>query len=258
MYSVAECTIFIVGGDLVDLKDKTAIITGGSQGIGFATARALAKEGVKVIALARDMEVLNNSLDSLDVSSKALVTGIRADVRDERDVRQAFKQIVENYGHVDILVNCAGVSMSSKKRLEETESSEWTRIIDTNLTGTYLMCREALPLMASQNFGFIINILSTAAYKSSSGFSLYAASKFGVRALTEALIEENRRSGIRISSISPGAVDTTIWSHKTTPVTEEDRATMLRAEDIASIVMYLLSVPTSVHIENVTVTPWHR
>jgi NADP-dependent 3-hydroxy acid dehydrogenase YdfG len=247
-----------VGGDPVELKDKTAIITGGSQGIGFATVQALAKEGVKVIALARDMDVLNKSLDSLDASIKALITGIRTDVRDENEVKQSFKQIVENFGHVDILVNCAGVSMSDRKRLEETETSEWTRIIDTNLTGTYLMCREALPLMVSRNFGFIINILSTAAYKSSTGFSLYAASKFGVRALTEALIEENRNSGLRISSISPGAVDTTIWSHKTNFVTEEDRATMLRAEDISSIVMYLLSVPTTVHIENVTVTPWHR
>jgi NADP-dependent 3-hydroxy acid dehydrogenase YdfG len=242
----------------VELKDKVAIITGGSQGIGLATVRALAKEGVRVIALARDMEALNQSLDALDASSQALITGMRADVRNEDEVRHTFKQVVEKFGHVDILVNCAGVSMSDRKRLEETETSEWTRIIDTNLTGTYLMCREALPLMVSGNSGFIINILSTAAYKSSTGFSLYAASKFGARALTEALIEENRRSGIRISSISPGAVDTSIWNHKTNFVTDEDRATMLRAEDISSIVMYLLSVPATVHIENVTVTPWQR
>ncbi|NHN33998.1 SDR family oxidoreductase [Paenibacillus agricola] len=242
----------------MELKDRIAVVTGGSQGIGFATVQALAKESVKVIALVRDLDVLNQSLDSLGAASKAQITGIRTDVRDENDVQQTFKQIITEFGHIDILVNCAGVSMSDKKRLEDSDTAEWKRIIDTNLTGTYLMCREALPLMISRNSGFIINILSTAAYKSSSGNSLYAASKFGVRALTEAMIEENRRSGIRISSISPGAVDTPIWNHKTNFVTPEDRATMLRPEDISSLVMYLLCLPMTVHIENMTVTPWLR
>jgi len=165
---------------------------------------------------------------------------------------------VSVYGKIDILLNAAGVSMREKQLVQEIDLAEWNRIMETNLTGTFLMCREALLRMSERNSGYIINILSTAAFQASGGDSIYSASKYGARALTEAMISANRHTGICVTSISPGAVDTNIWSHKTKPVSAEKKATMLKAEHIADIVLFLISRPPSVHIENITVTPWNR
>jgi len=184
--------------------------------------------------------------------------GLTVDVRDEASVCRAIEQIEAKFGKIDILVNAAGVSMPEGQLVQEIELAEWNRIMETNLTGTFLMCKKVLSGMTRRNSGYIINILSTAAFHVSGGNSLYAASKFGARAVTEALIAANRRSGIRVSSVSPGAVDTNIWSHKTKPVSQESKDTMLKAENIADIILFLATRPSDVHIENITVTPWNR
>ena len=112
-------------------------------------------------------------------------------------------------------------------------------------------------LAAGMQFdGYILNIQSTGAYRASAGNSLYQASKFGVRALSEALIDEYRNSNVRISSVSPGPVDTNIWSHKVEPPEAARRALMMRPSDIADILVWLLDRPRRLHIPNITVTPW--
>jgi NADP-dependent 3-hydroxy acid dehydrogenase YdfG len=111
-------------------------------------------------------------------------------------------------------------------------------------------------VMRRSGSGYIINILSTAGLRSGAGNSPYSASKYGARALTEALIDETQGTGIRVTGISPGPVDTAIWGHKRFEVTGERRATMLKASDIADIVVFLLGQPDRVHIENIKVTPW--
>ena len=174
----------------------------------------------------------------------------------EADVVAAVRDVVGRFGRLDVLVNCAGVSMSARRRLVDSTSEEWPRIIETNLTGTYLMCREALPHLERSPDAYILNVQSTGAYRSLPGVSLYAASKFGVRALTEAMIEEYRNSNIRITSVSPGPVDTSIWSHKLEPPSAEERARMMRPSDIAEIFVWLLDRPRRLHIPNITVTPW--
>jgi NADP-dependent 3-hydroxy acid dehydrogenase YdfG len=118
------------------------------------------------------------------------------------------------------------------------------------------MCRAVLPHLQEAGGGYILNVLSTAAFRAGEGASLYAASKFGARALTEALIEEYRHSGIRITSVSPGPVDTAIWDRKLTPPPPEQRAQMLRPSDIAEIFVWLLDRPSRLHIPNITVVPW--
>lgn len=232
-----------------------AIVTGGSLGIGLATVAAFAARGMTVVALARDAARLDKALAGLGAPD-GQVAGIAADVSKEADVAAAIGETLRRFGRLDVLVNSAGVSMSARTRLIDSTSAEWHRIVDINLTGTYLMCREALPHLLKSPDAWILNVQSTGAYKASPGVSLYAASKFGVRALTEAMIEEHRNSNIRITSVSPGPVDTNIWSHKLEPPDAERRALMLRASDIADIFVWLLDRPRRMHVPNITVTPW--
>jgi len=237
-------------------SERVAIVTGGSGGIGFATVRVLGGRGMKVAAVARDRGRLDAALSALDPHLRGRVVSVTADVCREEDVTAAVDEIVERFGRIDVLVNCAGVSMNARRRLVDTTTDEWKRLIDTNLTGTYLMCRTVLPHLQAAGGGYILNVLSTAAFRSTDGVSLYAASKFGVRALTEAMIEEYRNSGIRITSVSPGPVNTTIWDHKLDPPSQEDRAQMLHASDIAEIFAWLLDRPSRLRIPNITVVPW--
>lgn len=243
-------------GGAVNVSEQVAIVTGGSRGIGFATVGVLAARGMRVAAVARDRGRLDAALRTLDASSRDRVVSIAADVSRDHDVDAAVAEVVERFGRIDVLVNCAGVSMTARRRLVDTTTEEWERLITTNLTGTYLMCRSVLPHLQAAGGGYILNVLSTAAFRSREGVSLYAASKFGARALTEALIEEYRNSGIRITSVSPGPVDTSTWDRKVEPPSKEERARMLRPSDIADIFAWLLDRPGRVHISDITVTPW--
>jgi NADP-dependent 3-hydroxy acid dehydrogenase YdfG len=238
------------------VSERVAIVTGGSQGIGFATVGVLAARGMKVVAVARERKRLDAALNTLDTHSRDRVVGVTADVRQDREVAAAVAEVVKRFGRIDVLVNCAGVSMNARRRLVDTTTEEWNRLIDTNLTGTYLMCRSVLPHLQAAGGGYILNVLSTAAFRGSAGVSLYAASKFGARALTEALVEEYRNSGIRITSVSPGPVNTTIWDHKLKPPSREERALMLQPSDIAEIFAWLLDRPSRLHIPDITVVPW--
>jgi len=240
----------------VPALERVAIVTGGSGGIGLATVRVLGERGMKVAAIARDQRRLDAALGALDPQLRGRVMTVTADVRQEDDVVTAVAKIVERFGRIDVLVNCAGVSMNARRRLVDTTTEEWQRLIDTNLTGTYLMCRTVLPHLEAAGGGYILNVLSTAAFRSTEGVSLYAATKFGARALTEALIEEYRNSGIRVTSVSPGPVNTTIWDHKLEPPSQDDRAQMLQASDIAEIFAWLLDRPSRLRIPNITVVPW--
>jgi len=237
-------------------SERVAVVTGGSQGIGFATVGALAARGMRVAALARDRARLDAQLRTLDAPVRDRIVGIGADVGQEQDVHAAVAEVMDRFGRIDVLINCAGVSMNARRRLVDTTTPEWERLIATNLTGTYLMCRSVLPQLQAGGGGYVLNVLSTAAFKANPGVSLYAASKFGARALTEALIDEYRDSNIRITSVSPGPVDTTTWDRKIEPPSKEERARMLRPSDIADIFLWLLDRPSYVHVSNITVTPW--
>jgi len=237
--------------------NQVALVTGGSQGIGLATVNALAKNGYQVVVIGRSEE---HFVSAKKIVPKELINNIdfiRGDVCDETDVKSIFKATIEKHKRLDVLINCAGVSMDSKRSFADTTTNHWNKIIDTNLTGTYLMCREALSHLIKSESGYILNIQSTASYKSQAGTSLYAASKFGVRALTDSLIDEYRNSKLRITSVSPGPVATTIWDHKLSPPSEQEKSKMLRPEDIADIFIWLLSRPAYLHIPDITVTPWN-
>jgi len=244
----------MTGDDL--RRGQVALVTGGSQGIGFAVAHTLLSVGMSVAIVARDHVKLNDAVTQLERVGPGRVIGVPADVADEASVASAVTNVVSRLGGIDVLVTSAGTSMRAPKALVETSTQEWTRLVDANLTGTYFTVRAVLAEMERASSGYVITIMSTAAFHAGAQSGLYAATKFGVRALTESLIEEYRGTGIRISSISPGPVDTSIWDLKVEPPTDSDRAHMLRPDDIAQTVAWLLSRPPHMHIQDITVTPW--
>ena len=186
-----------------DIDPRVAIVTGGSQGIGLATVKAFAARGMIVVAAARDATRLD---DASQRSNPHIVTeiGNTADVSNEDDVKSLVRETMERFGRNRRASQQRGREHVRPPAAGQTSSDEWQKLIDTNLTGTYLMCREALPHLEKTPAAYILNIQSTASYASQPGVSLYAASKYGVRALTEALIEEYRDTSVRVSRSARG------------------------------------------------------
>jgi NADP-dependent 3-hydroxy acid dehydrogenase YdfG len=236
------------------LEGKIAIVTGGSQGIGLATVRSLAARGAQVGALARHPDRLERALASLGADLAARVVGVRCDVGEEADVVAAVSHVRDHFGGLDILVNNAGASLAADGRLEDSETVDWEKLVRANLTGTYLMCREVLPHLATGG-GDVVNVLSLAAYRVREGSSLYSASKYGARALTEGLVEEYRGSRVRISSVTPGRVNTEVWDAKARVPSAEERERMLAPEDVAEAIVWLVDRPEGVRIPNMTIVP---
>jgi NADP-dependent 3-hydroxy acid dehydrogenase YdfG len=238
-------------------QKSTAIITGGSEGIGYACAAALLQRNYKLCLISRNADKLEEAKKELLRQGNGTILTIPADVRKKPEVEAAGAAAFKQFGRIDVLINSAGCSMRAPASFESVTQEEYERIIRTNLDGTFYMTQAALALMKQRNSGFIVNILSTAAVRAGAGNGPYSASKFAARALTETLVEECRGSGIRISSISPGPVETTIWTHKITPPLQEKKDKMLRPADIADLAVFLIERPPYVHIRDMEVTPWY-
>lgn len=230
----------------MELKNQTAIITGAGKGIGKATAIALAKEGVNLGLIARsagDLEQLQGELtDAYGV--KAYFAA--ADVGDRAAVEQAVATLTEQLGRVDILINNAGGATFGK--LVEMDPAEWERIIRVNLLGTYYVTRAVLPGMLKQNSGNIINVSSTAGERGAATTSAYSASKFGVMGLTESLMQEVRKSNIRVTALTPSTVNTELAANAGLPIGDEDR--MMQPEDVAELITFTLKLPQRVFIKS--------
>lgn len=236
---------------------KTVLITGGSEGIGLACGKKLFDLGYAVCLLSRSQE-------KLSLAEKEITGGVRTDriltipcnVASEESVSLSIDKLLSLWHHIDILINSAGCSMHAPSFFEDITDEEYLRIMRTNTDGLFWITRKALSAMKKSHQGYIINILSTAAHSAQAKNGPYCASKYAANALTETLIQECRGSNIRISSISPGPVATSIWSHKITPPSEEEQKRMLRPENIADIASFLISTPEKVHIRDIEVTPW--
>lgn len=185
---------------------RTALVTGGASGIGRATALRLAAEGAAVVAVDVNAELLA-ALEAERHGGSGSISTLVGDVSSEGGVEQLVSESVERLGSLDVAVNVAGVLSFS--HTHEQSLDEWSRLIAINLTGTFLVCRQALPhILASR--GNIVNLASTAAHKGQPWASAYAATKGGVLAFTRALAVEYAGAGVRVNSISPGAIDTPI------------------------------------------------
>ena len=230
---------------MTDLKNKNALITGAGKGIGKAIALALAKEGVNIILVARTQEEIDSvaaKVRSLRV--KALV--ITADVADINSVNTAVEKALAEFGTIDILINNAGIAAFGK--FLELEPTDWERIIQVNLMGTYYMTRAVLPNMIERQTGDIINISSTAGLSGNALTSAYSASKFAVLGLTESLMQEVRKHNIRVTALTPSTVATDMA--KELKLTDGNPETVMQAEDMAELIIAQLKLNRRVFIKN--------
>jgi len=236
------------------LIGKVALITGASRGIGLAIAMALAREGCNLVVTWRDRKALDAAQRRLKLAARAgapapQILAHVADVRDPKSVAALFAAVKKQFGRLDILINNAGISHAMAE-VERLPLATWREVIETNLTGTFLITQAALPLL--RRGGTIINNLSVAATRVFAGQSAYCAAKHGALGLTRTLREELRPRGIRVIALMPGATNTDIWNQFWP---EAPRKRMLRAETVAQAVLDALLLPSESTMEEITLMP---
>ncbi len=230
----------------MELTNKTAIITGAGKGIGKAIAEALAAEGVTLGLLARTASDLEQLQQDLSSRYGIKVFTATADISNSADVRAAVSTLASSLGRVDILINNAGTGSFGK--MVDMDPEQWEQIIRVNLMGAYYVTHELLPGMLAQESGDIINIASTAGERGFATGSAYCASKFALLGMTEALMQEVRKSNIRVTALTPSTVNTPLAVNAGLPIGDEDR--MLQAEDVAQVVVAGLKLPSRVLLKS--------
>ena len=228
---------------MFSLKDKVAVVTGGSQGIGRETALALAEAGAKVVVAARNEEKLV-ALAGAVAAAGGEAFALKMDVADAEQVKAGFKQVIEKFGRLDILVNNAavtrdGLAMRMKK-------DDWDAVLQTNLTGAHLCIQQALPTMMKARAGRIINISSIVAQMGNAGQANYVAAKAGLIGLTKAIAIEMASRGITVNAVAPGFIATPMTDVLPDKVKEELKVRiplgrMGSARDVASAIVFLAS-----------------
>ncbi|HVH27050.1 MAG TPA: SDR family oxidoreductase [Vicinamibacterales bacterium] len=232
------------------LDGKVALVTGGSRGIGSAIAQAFLAEGMKVAITGLSESHLDDSLGRLTrlaPDGRASIATIRADVRRFGDMEQAVETVVGRFGGLDVLVNNAGIGIFTN--VADMTPAQWAEVIDTNLTGVFNACHAALPQLRRRGGGSIINISSLSGKNPFAGAAAYCASKAGLNAFSEALMQEVRYDDIRVSSVLPGSVATGFSSGDASKGADWKVA----PEEVAEVVVNLLrhnprSLPSRVEL----------
>ena len=232
----------------MEIKDKIAVVTGGTKGIGFAVAESLLNNGAKVFVCGRNKADLRQALEWLGKYGE--VEGEICDVRSEEQVRMLIEECERKFGGLDILVNNAGVGFMSQT-VEEMSGDEFRQTLETNLFGVFYACHYAVPLMKERGGGYIINISSLAGQNAHPKMAAYNASKFGLNGFTEALMQEVRQDDIKVSAICPGSVNTGFGGDTPT----NDKAWQIQPKDIAELVIDLLNMPANALPSKIEVRP---
>ena len=219
------------------LKQKNALITGGSRGIGRAIGEEFARRGAGIALLARTPDDLETAADAIrsEVPDAEVITA-EADVSDREMVDETIRTAISRMGHLDILVNSAGIA--SLGNIDEMPPEEWERMIQVNLMGVYHCCRTVWPHFKERRSGSIINISSGSGRRAHGGWTAYCAGKFGVMGLTDALQKEGRPHGIRCNVICPGPTDT---DQRRANFPDEDPSTLMQPEHIAEAAVFFAS-----------------
>ncbi len=231
----------------MNFNGKSAIVTGSTKGIGRAIAEVLLHEGMNVCISARRMEEIEQTVNELEDAGEGRVTGAVCDVRDEQEVKALFEHTRAEFGGVDVLVNNAGIGLF--QTVEETSAEDFRAVLETNLFGVFYCCHEAIPEMRQRGGGYIFNISSLAGTNAHPRMAAYNASKFALNGFSEALMQEVRHDGIKVSYIMPGSVNTYFGGDEPDP----EKSWQLQPEDIARIVLDLLrqderSLPSRVEV----------
>jgi NADP-dependent 3-hydroxy acid dehydrogenase YdfG len=235
------------------LDGKGALVTGGGSGIGLATARALLDEGARVAISGRDEAKLRRAADTLRAGERLLYRA--ADVADREQVQGLVRDVTSGLGRIDILVNNAGTNLK-ERTIRHLTPERWRQLLGANLDGAYYCTAAVLPQMFERRNGMIVFISSVAGKRASPlGGAAYAASKFGMRALGLCLAAEEKDSGVRVSVIYPGEVDTPILEVRPQAVSEEQRRQILQPEDVAAAVRFVVTLPPRVSVPELVIKP---
>jgi NAD(P)-dependent dehydrogenase (short-subunit alcohol dehydrogenase family) len=231
----------------MNLTGKAAIVTGATKGIGRGIAEALAREGVRLCISARNAGEIEETVEALNKLDGGKAIGFVCDVRDHGQVKSLFERATAALGGVDILINNAGIGIFAP--VEEMAPEDFRAILETNLFGVFYCCHEAIPLMKGLGGGYIINISSLAGANPHARMAAYNASKFGLNGFSEALMQEVRHDGIKVSYIMPGSVNTEFGGD----MPGDQNSWQLQPADIARVVIDLLhhddrSLPSRVEI----------
>lgn len=231
------------------LANRTAIVTGGTKGIGLAIARALVAAGVNVSISSRHEDEIEKTTAELNKFGTGQCVGFVCDVRDEAQVKSFFARTLAALGGLDILINNAGIGIFGP--VESTSGDDFRAVIETNLCGVFYCCHEAIPLMKQRGGGYILNVSSLAGANPHSNMTAYNASKFGLNGFSEALMQEVRHDNIKVSYIMPGSVNTEFGGDEPSP----EKSWQLQPEDIARVVMDLLQYPDRALPSRVEIRP---
>jgi NADP-dependent 3-hydroxy acid dehydrogenase YdfG len=226
--------------EVEEVAGRGIIITGGTTGIGRATALLLAAQGARVLILGRHEDELNDAMNDLRKVSDD-VYGITADMTSPEDIERIFEEAESRLEQVDILINNAALGADD---IMKGKYSDWEYIVKTNLLGYMACAHEAIKRMKKQGGGHIVNVGSMSADVREKGSSVYVATKSGIQGFTEALRKEVNKKGIKVTLIEPGAVGTDMQPQEPTEQRRKERkGEMLKAEDIAACIHYCLIQP---------------
>tara|TARA_B110000263_G_scaffold238746_1_gene240283 strand:+ start:295 stop:1047 length:753 start_codon:yes stop_codon:yes gene_type:complete len=224
-----------------EFANKVVIITGAGSGIGKETAQRMIDNGAKVALWDYNQETLDNIQNKLGKNSLS----VNVDVSDEISVKNAADKVRNNLGTPSILVNCAGVA-GVNASIEKTDPNEWRRVININLTGTFLCCREIIADMVNNGYGRIINIASVAGKEGNPNAAHYSASKSGVITFTRSLGKELAETGVLVNCITPAVIETEMLSqvsdeHKAYMVSKIPMGRMGQPNEVAALICWLSS-----------------
>jgi NADP-dependent 3-hydroxy acid dehydrogenase YdfG len=238
------------------LSGRVAAITGASSGIGEATALALSRAGAAVVLGARRRD----RLEEVAAKAEGPCSVHEVDVADEGQARGFVEAAHREHGGLHVLVNNAGLMLLGP--VDGADPSDWRRMLEVNLWGLLICTHAALPLIAGSGGGDIVNLSSVAGRRSDAGAAVYNLTKFGVHGFSEALRQEALHSGVRVTTVAPGFVETELQGHNRNPLVQQalERAReqigeVLRAEDVAEAILYAVSRPPHVCLNEVLVRP---
>ena len=237
------------------LKNKVALVTGASRGVGKSIAISLAGAGARVVLAARDIEALAQVSDAVkEAGGDSLL--IPSEITNEGSIKNLVEGVQGECGALDILVNNAGVTFAGS--LAETATEDWDHCMNVNARGAFILCREALPLLRQAQQGYIINISSVVGIKGYANQIAYTASKHALRGMSIALAEELKGQNIRVHVICPGGIDTEMISRVRPDINKDE---LIQPEEIADLVLYLVThkgnaVVDEIRLRRATASPW--
>lgn len=234
------------------LKDRVAIITGAGQGMGLSIAHHCAREGAKVVVVDINDQTIGTAVEEIKAKDNADAIGVRIDITNKSQVEKGVKQVLDTWGKIDLLVNCAGGALNTPYKLEEIEEKHWDLVVNVNLKGSFFFCQQVIPVMVKQGKGAIVNISALAGHwRASLAGVQYSAAKAGVEGLTRQLAYDFGPSGVRINAVAPTVAMTSqrmqgLWDARGEEEKQKVYAQiplrrLSKTEEITSAVIFLAS-----------------